>query len=227
MRTPLVLFAASSVAIALAACGGDDGGPVGAPGPDGVDAPESPADIDDIGDIDDIDDIGDAREMADDLADDLDEAVSGMGGEGGGEITIGDVTYAFEADMCLSEPDLVMDGPVVGSDDSAGWANVSVSVMTREMMSDAVGGDERALDALFPDGADVTEEVTLTVDIGRTGRMDSGGEDDPRWMANASSTRDGSIDYETFDGGVRGSGEIFSGELGMDVESLEFEVSCT
>ena len=220
MRSQLALLAASSVALALSACGGDDDGPLGGPGPEAADAPEPPADIGDIGDI------GDAQDMADEPPDDLDEMASGMGGDGGGEISIGDVTYAFEADMCMSQPDLVMDGPVVGSDDSTGWANVSVSVMTREMMSDAVGGDERALDALFPDGAEVTEEVSLAVDIGRTGRMDSGGDDDPRWMANASSTRDGSIDYETFDGGVRGSGEIFSGELGTDVEPLEFDVSC-
>lgn len=219
MRSQLALLAASSVALALSACGGDDDGPLGGTGPEAADASEPPADVDDIGDIG---DIGDAQDMADDL----DEMADAMGGEGGGEIAIGDVTYEFEASMCLSQPDLAMDGPVVGSDGSAGWANVSVSVMTREMMSDALGDDERALDALFPDGADSTEEVTLSVDIGRTGRMDSGGDDDPRWVANASSTRDGSFDYETFDDGVRGTGEIFSGELGMDVESLQFDVSC-
>jgi hypothetical protein len=224
MRTPLALLAASSVAIALAACGGDDGGPSGVPGPDGIDAPDPPADIDDIGDIG---DIGDAQDMVEEMTDDLDEMASGMGGDGGGEISIGDVTYGFEADMCLSQQgDLTMDGPVTGSDGSTGWANVSLSVITREAMAEAVGDDERALDAIFPDGVDATEEMTLSVDIGRTGRMDSGGDDDPRWFANASTTRDGSVDYETFDGGVRGSGEIFSGELGTDVAPLEFEVAC-
>jgi hypothetical protein len=47
-----------------------------------------------------------------------------------------------------------------------------------------------------------------------------------RSRATASSTRGGSVDYEPFDGGVRGRGEIFSGDLGMDVDSLEFEVAC-
>lgn len=160
-------------------------------------------------------------------ADHLDEMASDIGGDGGGEITIGDVAYTFEAGMCLDQPDdLVMDVPVTGSDGSTGWANVNVSVMTREAMSDALGGDERSLDAMFPDGVDSTEEIVVTVDIGRTGRMDSGGDDDPRWIANASSVRGGSIDYETFDGGVRGNGEIFSGELGMDAAALDFDVSC-
>lgn len=147
-------------------------------------------------DMDDIADIGDAQDMTDEMEDDLDEMASAMGGDGGGEITIGDVSYEFEADMCMSQPDLVMDGPVVGSDGSAGWANVSVSVLSREAMSEVFDGNERSLDALFPDGVDTTEEVTLTVEIGRTGRMDSGGDDDPRWVANASSTRDGGVDYE-------------------------------
>lgn len=224
MRTPLTLLAASSVAIALTACGGDDGGPSGAPGIDGIDAPQPPADIGSI------DDIGDAQDMADEMTDDLDdldEMASGMGGDGGGEISIGDVMYEFEAAMCLSQPgDLTMDGPVTGSDGSAGWANVSLSVLTREAMAEAMGGNEQGLDALFPDGVDSTEELAISVDIGRTGRMDSGDDDDPRWVATASSVRESAVDYEAFGDGVRGSGEIYSGEFGSDVESLEFEVAC-
>lgn len=192
--------------------------------PGAADAPEPPDGLDDIGDIG---DIGDALDAADDMAEGLDEMASEIGGEGGGDIAIGDVEFEFEASMCLDQPgDLVMDGPVTGSDGSTGWANVSVSVLTREAMSEAMGGDERSLDAVFPDGVDSSEEFVLSLDIGRTGRMDSGGDDDPRWMATASSTRPGSVDVEVFDGGVRGSGEIFSGDMGMDSAMLEFDVSC-
>lgn len=241
MRRPKIFAIVASAALVLAACGGDDNGsgPIDRP----TDVPsgdEIPADVremlDDAGiDLDDLEALSDMDPDDFDLEsmmDDMDEFVSSMGGgDGGGTVTVGDVTYTVDADVCIAfGDDFSLDGPAVGSDGSTAWVDAYYSITTREEMADYM--DDSQLDLLFRDGADEFTDMSLSVSLGQTGRFDFV-EDQPSWSVYGGDMIDFGLelDWEFTGNSLRGSGEATDDnyvalDFGETVP-IQFDVGCS
>jgi hypothetical protein len=240
MRRSKIFAVSVSIAALVAACGGDDdggSGPLGAPGAD--DPAAIPDDVnqalDDAGiDLDDLEnlDLDDLENLdLDELTADLDDFASSFGGDGGGTITVAEVTYTVEADVCFVFPgDFTLDGPATGSDGSMAWVDASYSITTREDMAEFV--DESQLEFLFPDGTDELVDMTVSVNVGQTGRFESV-EDQPAWSAYGGDVIDLGLelDWEFTGSGLRGSGEATDDnyvavQFGESVP-IEFDIGCS
>lgn len=182
----------TTVALVLAACGGDDGaGPLDRPAEVDTGSLEETRDqvadaLEEAG-IDpdaldglDLDDIDPENLDLDELQGELDEFISGFGGDGGGTVVLGDVTYTVVADVCLAFADAItVDGPAQGSDGSVAWISVDRDISTRDEMLEFM--DEDMVDLVFGD-ADVLDSANVTVAVGATGRFDDG---DEQWDASS------------------------------------------
>jgi hypothetical protein len=239
MRRGRPIALVMSLSLALVACGGDDGGDaLDLSGPADVAADAAPGDETDA-------ETGAAPvvpTLPDGISDAVDEALesgdfgeleemarSFNTGEGGGSITIGDVTYTVVSDICIVQlPNVTVEGPATGSDGSVAWVSVDRSITTRDELAEFV--DESTLELLFPDGAEEMEDVLVSVEVGRTELFGSGAEDQPSWESSIGSFGSGELEFEATANGLRGQGTAadFNG-IGApfgETVPMEFEVGC-
>ena len=246
----LAVAGVAAISLVLAACGGDDGGGPGAGAPsDGSPIVDSdlPAEaqeaLDELGiDLDDLDDLADLD--LDDLENidlddlDLDEMMEGMdefissmgGGDGGGTVTVDDVTYTVDADLCMAfGDDFALDGPAVGSDGSDAWVDANYGITRREDMADFM--EESQLSIIFPDGVDELIDMSVSVNVGQTSRFGVV-DDEPSWSTYGGDMFDMGLDldWEFTGNSLRGSGEATDDnyvalDFGETVP-IQFELGC-
>lgn len=224
-------------ALGLAGCGGDDGGsgPIDRPAevdtglPGGAELPEGVRDLLENMDPDELAQMDDdeREEMIQGLQDSANEMISSFGGDGGGSITIGDVTYVLEPDVCIAfGTDLSIDGPAIGSDGSVAWVFIDHSISTRDEMAEFL--DESMVEMIFPAGVDTVTDVNIEVNVGSTGRFDDA--DGPSWNATAGDWFGGtaSIEYEYRDGRLTGAGtaDDYSDDGFGNQAEIRFEAYC-
>lgn len=154
-------------------------------------------------------------------------------GEGGGTVTVADVTYTVDAEVCIVQgTDLTVEGLATGSDGSSAWVSVSHSVMHRDEM--AAHMDEQALKILFADAETVTD-ASVSVSVGQTDMFGAGTTDDqPSWYAaggGSMSFDNSSLEFQVADDGASGSGQAVD-ENGVaipygEVAPITFDVGCS
>lgn len=239
VRRSTFLSLVVSAALVFAACGGDDAGGPGAGAPsDGspivdTDLPaqaqealdELGIDLDELADAD-LDDLD-----LDEMMEGMDEFISSMGGgDGGGTVTVGDVTYTVDADLCMALGDeFLLDGPAVGSDGSDAWVDANYGITTREEMAEFM--EESQLSFLFPDGVDELVDMNVSVNVGQTSRFGFV-EDQPSWSAYGGDAFDMGLDldWEFTGNSLRGSGEAIDDNYVVldfgETVPIQFELGC-
>jgi hypothetical protein len=137
------------------------------------------------------------------------EDLAGLGdtriGEGEARVVIGGVTYEAEAQICIAEPSsFTFSGPAAGSDGTAAWVEVDRSVLTRAEAEENF--DEDTVDLLLGD-ADLLDDTSVAVTVGRTELLAGGPVDQPAWEAYAGSIGD-DLDVELDGGTLRATGVV-------------------
>lgn len=238
--------------LTLAACGGSDDGSA-SPGTgdgDGSETVESVTPADDQGDagneaVADADadtgvdnDSGDDVDSIDDIVDldELEDQLSNFStGEGGGTITIDGVAYTFEAEVCIAGPvafgSFIAEGAGTTPDGEPFYGDISLDRTERADMEDFV--DEAVLETMFPDGAEVLEDVSISVAVGQGGMFEDAPADQPNWDASTvlgEGMFGVSVDYQLDGTTFSGSGQIsdlngVAAPFG-DTVPFEFTASC-
>jgi hypothetical protein len=256
-RLPTVLVAAAAMTVAATACsgGGDEGGLVldgpadaGVPAVDPADPVVTAATTDTApadtatteptdGPIDPptgtmpTDTVPTGAPTTEPVAPPDAEDLADLGatriGEGAARVTVGGVAYEAEAQICIAEPSsFTFSGPATGSDGTAAWVEVDRSVLTRAEAEENF--DEATVDLLLGD-ADLLDDTSIAVTVGRTELLAGGPVDQPAWEAYAGSIGD-DLDVEIDGGTLRATGVVRDVHgIGAPIDAtvpIELEATC-
>lgn len=217
-----------AVALLAAACGDDSGGPGagfgdGGSGGGGGDLSEQLEEqLEDLGDLG--DEVRDAVDQAADVLDSFGDST------GSATVEVNGVTYtATEPEFCFMQgDDVTFEGVGEGSDGSMAWVSVSRTIETEEELLEFF--DQALVDSMVDENG-ISENVDVSVEVGRVELFSSGPDDQPNFNASVSPVftsgeLEWSIDGNTF----TGSGQVMDNNNVVvqfpDTVPVSFEVSC-
>jgi hypothetical protein len=204
-----------AVVLAAGACG-DDGGGIDLSGPAEVatGAPQMSPDASDDGDGDD---------------DGASGVRTAVGGQGWGTVTVAGITFVADDASCVVDPaGMSFSGTAAGSDGSSAWVSVDYGISTRAEMAGSF--DDETLQLLFPDGADIAEDLSIDVMVGRTSSfvdVEPAG-DEPWWSTATAGGASDDVLVEFDTAALRGSGTAhdLNGPADGPGAPIEFDVRC-
>jgi hypothetical protein len=213
MRPGTATTLLAAVVLAAGACG-DNGGGDG----DGIDL-SGPAEV-----------AAGAPQMSPDAGDEATGGVRGtVGGQGSGTITVSGITFVAADAFCVVDPaGLSFSGSAAGSDGSSAWVSLDYAISTRAEMAGSF--DDETLEGLFPDGADIAEDLTADVMVGRTSSLvdvEPAG-DEPWWSIATAGAADDDLVVEFDSSALSGSGTAhdLNGPADGPGAPIVFEVRC-
>lgn len=206
--------------LALAACGSDasENGSAASGGGD--------SDVTADGELDgeSSDELAEARAELEELQESADF------GSGSGTITVGDVDYSFDANVCYSQDTgFEATGPGQTADGVPYWASVVTGVSTRQAML-ASGLPEESVDTFFGD-KDSIESFGARIEMGKAEQFGSGDDAMPDLRIDAlDATESDGLNYSVDGTSISGTGALFDDngiafEFGEPVP-FTFSASC-